>query len=146
MAETQQMVSLIMELLTDTSLDEAFVEMVLKRLESFNYAVKESDAFAIAFAITKGENHYKNQCNISEIPDGLKENLCDVCCGEFFKGYYAAGKLDIPTIAKGISSVKLGDTQLSFDTSKGGADFESLLDDLISGKEGDLACYRTIRW
>lgn len=136
----------IMEILTDTSLDEAFVTMVLKRLESFGYEVKEGDAWPIAFAIKWGENHYRNQCNIKTIPDGLKENLVDVCCGEFLKGMYATGRLDIPTLVKGISSVRLGDTQLSFDTSKQGVDFDALLNDLIYGKEGDLACFRTIKW
>lgn len=144
MAEMQSMVESILSVLDGSSLDASFVEMVIHRLESFGYIVTETDVFAVSFAISKSENHYKNSCNITEIPDGLIHNLCDTCCGEFLKAKYATGTLDTDKIQRALTSIRMGDTQLSFGSK--GIDFESMLEDLISGKEGDLVCYRTIKW
>ena len=44
----------------DTSLDGHFIEDVLKRLDSFGYEIKESDAWMIGFAMQKVENTIKN--------------------------------------------------------------------------------------
>ena len=132
-------------IITEPSLDSEFYEMVLLRLESLGYELLESDAWPIAFAIQKSENHYKNFCHISEIPTGLLHNLCERVCGEFLKAKYATGTLNMDSMEKAIKSVSMGDTSITFngDTE---LDFATLLENMISGEDGDLICYRRIKW
>lgn len=140
----------IKTIVTDnTSLNESFFEMVLLRLESLGYELKETDEWSICFAIQKGENHYKNSCNIEIIPEPLYQNLCDVVCGEFLNQLFSLGKLDDIQITQTLSSVHLGDTTVSYNTS-GSVDkvglFVGLINELIHGKDGDLVCYRKLKW
>ena len=132
---------------TSSSLDEEFVELVLKRLEfTFGYILKESDSFGIAFAIQKTEEHIKNTCNVNSVPQGLKMKAVDMVCGEFLDSKNKTGQLDISTLDLngGIKSIKEGDVQVNFDDMSDGMKFEKLLEGLI--QEGDLLCYRKIRW
>ncbi len=135
----------IKAILTDTSLSDDFIEMVLLRLESLGYTVVEGDAWPIAFAIQKGENHYKNFCHFSVVPEALYNNLCDEVCGEFLKTKYATGGLDETTVASVAKAITMGDTRVEFNT-ENEYSFISLLDDLINSKVGDLICYRSIKW
>lgn len=68
----EKMLNSISSILTGSSLDEQFVELVLKRLESLSYTIKEDDAWMISFAAQKVENTIKNSCNAASIPDGLR--------------------------------------------------------------------------
>jgi hypothetical protein len=146
MTEIQEQVKAqLATIITETSLSEDFYEMVLLRLESLGYTLELTDAWSIAFAIQKSENHYKNFCHISEIPEGLLHNLCERVCGEFLKAKYATGTLSMDSIEKAIKSVSMGDTSITFngDTE---LDFATLLESMISGEDGDLICYRRIKW
>ena len=57
---------------------------VKKRLESFGYIVTDADAWVLDFIIKKVENHIKNQCNTSTVPEGLYEIAVDMAVGEFY--------------------------------------------------------------
>ncbi len=146
MTELQEQVKAeIATIITSTSLSEDFYEMVLLRLESLGYTLVATDSWPIAFAIQKSENHYKNFCHISEIPEGLLHNLCERVCAEFLKAKYATGTLDMDSMEKALKSVTMGDTSITFngDTE---LDFTTLLESMISGGDGDLICYRRIKW
>ena len=149
MALTDETKQSIITALTSTSLSESFIEMVLNRLDSFGYEVKEEDAWMIGFEMQKVENHIKNECNISEIPEGLIQVAVDMVCGEFLLQLISLGKLNDIQITQTLSSVKLGDTTVSYSTS-GAVDkvalFTGLMNDLIHGKEGELVCYRKMHW
>ena len=45
------------------------LEDVTARLVSFSYIVTEGDAWMLNFIIQKVENHIKNQCNTSTVPE-----------------------------------------------------------------------------
>jgi len=131
-----------------TSLDEAFFNMVLLRLEYFGYTVVESDSWLIAFVIEKCEWHHKNICHISAIPDGLKNNLCDLVCGEFLNqvcsSTYFKERFDL---GRAVQSVQAGDTTVTFKDGLSDEDkFATLVNYLIHGKEGELVCYRRLKW
>ena len=81
--------------LMNSSLSEQFVEAVLNRLVSFGYCLKEDDSWAICFAIQKVENHIKNSCNVTSIPDGLFHIAVDKVCGEYLLAKKQTGKLNI---------------------------------------------------
>ncbi len=132
-----------------TSLTEDFFEELLNRLVSYGYELQEGDCFEICFNSQKVENHIKNNCNINSVPEGLYEVVIDRICGEFFFGRKQTGQLIIGELDLdgAFSSIKEGDTQVNFatDTSED-AKFDSLVQLLRTSGEGDLVCYRKLKW
>ena len=130
-----------------TSFPDEFFADVLERLESFGYTLKEEDSWEICFCSIKIENHIKNSCNIDAVPEGLYEIAIDRICGEFFcdrknSGQLTLGDLDL---SGAITSITEGDTTVSF----GSSDEETLsafIERLLTEGEGDLICYRKLKW
>ena len=125
-------------------------ELVLKRLDSFGYEAKEEDVFVIGYSVQKVENNIKNDCNITEIPEGLANTAVDMACGEILDTLYRTGKLDVGSIALdgAIASVSLGDATVSFDntTTDNSGTFTALINTLKDSGRGDFACYRQLKW
>lgn len=143
----------IINVLNNESYEESFVKMVLLRLDSFGYTPSEDDSWMIAFSIQKVENHIKNSCNISSIPDGLKEVAVDRICGELLFSKKQAGKLNAENgfdIEMAIKQVQVGDTNVTFAIGEGSETLETKLNSLISYLlnygESDFVCYRQIKW
>ena len=59
------------------------LEQVKERLQSFGYELQDGDETILAFCIGKVEATIKNDCNVSEIPEGLVYIAIDMACGEF---------------------------------------------------------------
>lgn len=149
MALTDETKQSIITALNTSSLDESFIEAVLKRLDSFGYEIKESDAWMIGFAMQKVENHIKNFCNTDSIPDGLFNATVDRVCGEFLFTKKQTGQLNIGELDLdgAVTSIKEGDTQINFDAgSSDESRFNQLVNYLMNQGEGDLICFRKIRW
>lgn len=123
-------------------------DMIVNRLASLGYTVTDEDAWAITFCTDKVENHIKNACNITSIPDGLIEVAIDMICGEFLTIMFQTGKLDETfNLEMAVKSVQTGDTNVSFDTSASPeARFAALLNYLLNRGVGDLICYRKLKW
>ena len=139
----------IKTIMTNTSLSESFYEMVLKRLDSFNYIFDVAyDGWLIAFCMQKVESHIMNDCNTSNITDGLIPTAVDLVCGEFFFNKNQSGQLEITglDLTGSVTSIKEGDTSVSFDTSQtDDQKLDALITYLRKG-EGDLVCYRKLHW
>lgn len=149
MALTNETKQAVITALDTTSLSESFIEAVLNRLDSFGYEIKESDAWMIGFAMQKVENTIRNECNISEIPDGLFHIAVDMACGEFLLAKKQTGQLELGDLdlTGAISSIKEGDTQVNFNGDESDSDkVDSLLNYLLNNGKGELVCYRKIRW
>lgn len=145
----QKILANIHKILIQTSLSEPFFEMVLNRLVSFNCCLKEDDSWVIAFTIQKVENHIKNSCNITEIPIGLYEIATDKVCGEFLLTKLQTGQLNISELdfSQMVKSIQEGDTTVQFESGASDTDkIQLLINGLINGSEGDLVCYRKIKW
>ena len=125
----------ILTVMTKTSLSESFYEAVLKRLVSFGYTLKEDDSWLICFAMQKVENHIKNSCNTTDVPDGLFNVAVDMVCGEFLFTKKQTGQLEIADLDfdGAFTSIKEGDTQVNF----GGSSDEEKFDQMVN---------RKIRW
>lgn len=139
----------IKAIMTNTSLSESFYEAVLNRLVSFGYTLKEDDAWVICFAMQKVENHIKNYCNITSVPDSLFNVAVDMLCGEFLFTKKQTGKLELLDLDLdgAITSIKEGDTQVNFGSGTSDDEkFSVLLNYLMHNGDGDLICYRKIRW
>ena len=143
------MVQVIKSFLTNTSLDELFIETILKRLVSFGIKLKDEDAWAISFCIQKTENYIRNSCNTLNVPNGLFNVAVDRVCGEYLFMLKQTGKLAIDGLEFGMitTSIKEGDTQVQF--ASGSSDDEKItnfINYLITRGEGELVCYRKIKW
>lgn len=133
----------------ETSLTEDFFEELLNRLVSYGYELQEGDCFEICFNTSKVENHIKNHCNINTVPEGLYEVAIDRICGEFFFGRKQTGLLEIASLDLdgALSSIKEGDTQVNFASDDSDdAKFSVLVQTLRTSGEGDLVCYRKLKW
>lgn len=135
---------------TNTScLSEPFNEAVLKRLSSFGYEVTNEDDWMIQFASEKVANNIKNSCNVVSIPDGLFHVAVDATCGEFLLAMKQTGRLNLSDLDLNgvVTSIKEGDIQVNF--ASGQSDEEKLnsfLNYLLHAKDGELVCYRKLKW
>ena len=145
----QKVLANILTIMTNTSLSESFCQGVLKRLVSFGYDLKEDDSWVISFAMQKVENHIKNSCNTTDIPDGLFHVAVDMVCGEFLFAKKQTGKLELADLDLNgaITQIHEGDTTVQF--ASGSSDeekFNNFLNYLMHTKEGDFVCYRKLKW
>lgn len=143
----------IVKIINKEEVDEEFIEKILQRLVSFGYKPIEEDSWMITFCMQKVENHIKNSCNISEIPDGLIEIEIDRICGEFLFSKKQSGQLNADNgfdVDMAIKQVQAGDTNVTFAVGEGSETLETKLNALISYLmnfgEGDFVCYRQIKW
>lgn len=143
----------IVNIINQEDTDEEFIEKILHRLISFGYTPSEADSWMITFCMQKVENHIKNSCNISEIPDGLKEIEIDRICGEFLFSKKQTNQLNADNgfdVEMAIKQVQAGDTNVTFAVGEGSETLETKLNALISYLmnfgEGDFVCYRQIKW
>lgn len=145
----QKVLANILTIMNNTSLSEPFYESVLKRLVSFGYDLEEDDGWVLCFCMQKVENHIKNFCNTDSIPDGLFNAAVDRVCGEFLFTKKQTGQLNIGELDLdgAVTSIKEGDTQINFDAgSSDESRFNQLVNYLMNQGEGDLICFRKIRW
>lgn len=147
--DNKEILASIKTSVTNTSLQDGFFESVLKRLESFGYKVKIDDAWVIGFCANKVENHIRNSCNISSIPIELYEVAVDRTCGEFLLALKNTGKLELNELdlSGAITQLKEGDTTIQFaNGSSEDEKFTMYLNYLLTKSEGDLVCYRKLKW
>lgn len=123
---------------------------IVKRLESFGYAVATADEWALRYLIEKVTNTVKNECNVSEIPDGLHQVAVDMACGEFLMAKKGTGQLAGFDLDAAVKQIHEGDTSVTFAFGEGSTTPEQRLDNLITrlmsyGKP-QFAAYRRLRW
>lgn len=128
------------------------LEQVKERLESFGYDLKDGDEAALAFSIQKVENTIKNDCNVSEIPKGLKSIAVDMAVGEFLTAKKTFSPEDIAglDLDLAVKQIQEGDTNTVFATGEGNMTPEQRLNNLLNyllahGKD-EFSCYRRLRW
>lgn len=139
----------ILIIVENTSLSESFIEAVLNRLVSFGYILKEDDDWAIGFVMQKVENHIKNSCNTTSIPDGLFHVAVDNTCGEFLFAKKSTGKLDMTDLdlEGAVKQISEGDVTITF--ANGVSDenkINQFINYLMTKGEGDLVCFRKLKW
>lgn len=126
--------------------------LVEKRLESFGYEVKAEDKIALGFAVEKAVNTVKNDCNVSEVPEGLMNIAVDMAVGEFLSTKKAFAPSDIAGLDLdfAVKQIQTGDTNTVFAVGDGSLTPEQRLDGfinrLLTYGRSEFACYRKIRW
>lgn len=128
------------------------LEQVKERLESFGYVLKDGDKAALAFSIQKVENTIKNDCNVLEIPEGLRGVAVDMAVGEFLtaKKTFSPGDIEGMDLDFAVKQIQEGDTNTVFATGEGSLTPEqrlnNLLNYLLTHGRDEFSCYRRIRW
>ena len=145
----QKVLANILSNITNTSLSESFIEMVLKRLVSFGYFLKEDDSWELSYFIANVESQIKNSCNTTSIPEGLSYAAVDMICGEFLMNRKNSGRIELSDLdlAGAITSISEGDVSVSFDTnSTDEVRFNQLINYLMNKGKGDFICFRKLKW
>lgn len=132
--------------------EKTFVKMIVQRLLNFGLKLVESDNWIIMFCMNKAINHVKNSSNISIIPNELYEIIVDRICGEFLFNKHKSNQLTLDNFDfdMAVKQLQEGDTTIQFAINEGSETDEqkltSLINYLISYGEGDLICYRKLKW
>lgn len=126
------------------------LEQVKTRLQALGYSASSNDEILLTFSIDKVSNYIKNDCNVTEIPDGLKQVAIDMVISDFLqaKKTFAPEDLEKLDLSGAVKQIQAGDTTVVF--GDGAADGSALLDAIISyywnyGRE-QFSCFRKLRW
>ncbi|HCQ6376191.1 TPA: hypothetical protein OL524_003648 [Clostridioides difficile] len=133
-------------------MENNIIDDIEKRLESFEYTLKDGDKWLINFVREKIENIIKLDCNINEIPKELKNIEIDMIVGEFLFTKKNMGQLDIESLNFEVveKSISEGDTKIDFAIGSGSQTPEQRFDSLVAylttyGKDKILT-FRCLRW
>lgn len=149
MAEEKSVLEELISIFAYTETKEAFLETVLKRLESLGYAVDNDDTFMIAFSIKTVESKIKNFCHIGTVPEGLHAAAIDMVCGYFLHDKQQQGQLtDRFDTDAAIKQVQAGDTTVTLADSTQTKEqrLDSLISFLMNRGESEWVCYRKLKW
>lgn len=131
---------------------KTFITMVVQRLLDFGLELKSDDNWIVIFCMNKVINHIKNSTNISIIPKELYELSVDRICGEFLFNKYKSNQLTMNNFNFDmvVKQLQQGDRTIQFAINEGSTTDEqkltSLINYLITYGEGDLVCYRKLKW
>ncbi len=131
---------------------DELIKIMKRTLKVKGFTVDEEDgdtADMLEDALTRADQYIRNFCNLQEVPDQLCYPLTDMACGYFLRDLYNTGKLDETYgIESGVSSLKLGDTQINYTEDGSGANARllSIISGLLDGKEGELLRFRKLSW
>lgn len=128
------------------------IETVKALLKAFGLELRESDEFALSFAVRKAENTIKNDINADFIPDGLFNVAVCMAAGEFLtaKKTFAPEDIACLDLDAAVKQIQTGDTSVTFAAGDGSLTDEQRLDSflnyLLNAGRSELSCYRKIRW
>lgn len=123
---------------------------VTQRLNAFGYEVAHEDEFALGFCIDKVCVTIKNECNLSEVPDGLFYIAVDMAVGEFLraKRVFSPSELVQLDVDGAVKTLHVGDVSAEMISSGETADqkLAAFIEYLLSYGKGEFACYRKLKW
>lgn len=128
---------------------DLLIEDIKNRLASFGYTLLDTDSFALEFVIDKVENKIKNECSITEIPDGLYQVEIDRICGEFLFAKKQSGQLTEYNFDLIEKQIQDGDTSVTYAVEAGQTPeqrFDKLVRSLMDTGKGEFASFRRLRW
>lgn len=103
-------------------------------------------------ALDKVGSSIKNDCNLPEIPEGLRQVALDMAAGEFLqaKKVFAPDSLTGLDLDAAVKQIQAGDTTVMFAAGEGSLTPEQrlnqLINNLLNAGRNELSCYRRFRW
>ncbi len=124
------------------------IETITERLMSLGYEAMDSDEWVLIFCMEVVKKDISNQCNMSTIPEGLVPSAIDMVCGRFLFEMRQSGRLYLGDLDLdgAITSIKQGDTSVTFDTTCSDESKFNMLVSYLSDRKDDLLCYRRMYW
>jgi hypothetical protein len=120
---------------------------VVERLGQLGYVVSPDDEDAINFAIGITEWTIKNECNVDEVPEGLRYVFIDMACGEFLSKKKSGGGSIGIDVEAAVKSIKEGDTQITYAVSDGASvTVDGFINMLQNCGRSQFATYRRFKW
>lgn len=123
---------------------------VRQRLDAFGYEVTHEDEFALGFCIDKACTTIKNECNLSEVPDGLFYIAVDMAVGEFLRAKRVSAPAELAQldVDGAVKTLRVGDVSAEMISSGETADqkLAAFIEYLLSYGKGEFACYRKLKW
>lgn len=139
--------------MAENNFDVTLEEDVKKYLAAIGFTYSDNDDWMLKFCIEKVTNTIKNDCNVSSIPDGLKQVAVQMVVGEFLYNKKNAGQtdgfeqIDFSAVEK---SIQEGDTNITFAIGEGCLTPEQRLNNLItylmSSGKSEFVTYRKLKW
>lgn len=147
-------ITAILAVLNDSAFDDEFILLILKRLGSlgYNITVNDNEVWLIAFSVSEVVSHIKNFCNISAIPKELNHIVIERVAGKVLYNQKSTGQSDdLPIdLETAVKSVQTGDTNVTFAIGEGSMTdeqrFDAIVSSLLNTGEGELICFRKIKW
>ena len=147
-------ITAILAVLKDSAFDDEFILLILKRLESlgYNITVNDNEVWLIAFSVSEVVSHIKNICKISTIPKELNHIVIERAVGNVLYNVKSTGQSDnLPIdLETAVKSVQTGDTNVTFAIGEGSMTdeqrFDAIVSFLLNTGEGELICFRKIKW
>lgn len=144
----------ISAVLNDSAFDDELILLILKRLETLGYklTVNDNNVWLIAFSINEVVSLIKNFCNISAIPKELNHIVIERVAGKVLYNQKSTGQSDdLPIdLETAVKSVQTGDTNVTFAIGEGSMTdeqrFDAIVSSLLNTGEGELICFRKIKW
>ena len=127
-------------------------DQIRERLLSFGYELAEGDDVIIAFSAQKVGNTIKNDCNVSEIPEGLMNIAVDMAAGEFLAAKKAFSPKSIAALdlEAAVKQIQTGDTNVVFavgdESQTAEQRLNAFINYLLNYGRSEFSCYRRIRW
>ena len=122
-------------------------------LAAIGFDYSDSDGWMLRFCIDKVINTVNKGCNVSAVPDGIRQVVIQMAVGEFLYAKKNAGQtegfksVDFDVAAK---SIQEGDTNVTFAIGEGCSTPEQRLDKLtaylMSSGKSEFVTYRRLKW
>lgn len=98
------------------------------------------------FILGETDEYIKSFCNISVIPKGLTYTRRSIAAGRMLDRLYRSGRLTEQEFSGIVSSVKEGDTTVSYGGGTPQELFEQLVSGLLDPDKSSLLRYRRLVW
>lgn len=128
------------------------IEKVKGRLVALGYTFKDGDELILNFSIQKVVSTIKNECNVSDVPDGLESIAIDMAAGEFLltKKTYSPDDLAGLDLEMVVKQIQTGDTNITFALGAGSSTpeqrFDTFVNYLLNYGWDQFSVYRKIKW
>ena len=124
------------------------IDEALTLLAAFGLEVTAEDALLVLICESVAER-ICNLTNQREVPRGLSHLAAEMAAGEYLYRLYKAGQLSGFDFDAAVSSIKEGDTSVSFAVSEDTTDegkLAALIEYLRNGRAAELYRYRKLVW
>lgn len=127
---------------------------VTKRLELYGYTLKDTDSYLLTVAFERVRGTIHNDCNVKDVPLGLRHVAADMTLGEFLRAKLTFSPDDLATfdLDVAVKQIQTGDTNTVF--AVGGNDgsmtpeqrLNAYISYLLTAGRSEFSAYRRLRW